>query len=49
MNPVDERFLGLGLRNIFLLWIIIVLLTVGAKVVFTKYPVKGVTEIINTV
>ena len=44
-----EKFLGVGLVNAIGLWFLFVLLTVGAKVIVTKYPVTGLTEIIHSV
>ncbi|EJL42507.1 hypothetical protein PMI08_03158 [Brevibacillus sp. CF112] len=44
---VGDKFLGLGLKRIVGLWAVIILLTVIAKVVFTKHHVKGVSEIIQ--
>lgn len=46
---MGEKFLGMGLKKGVSLWVFIILLTVVAKVVLNKYPIKGVTDIINTV
>lgn len=46
---MEGKFLGLGLKNIVMLWLVFVVLTVMAKTIFTKYPVKGVSEIIQAV
>lgn len=46
---MGEKFLGMGLKKAVALWIFFVLMTVMAKVVFTKYPVKGVSEVIHSV
>lgn len=46
---MEGKFLGLGLKNIVMLWVVMVLLTVMAKTIFAKYPVKGVSEIIHAV
>lgn len=44
-----DKFLGVGLVNALGLWFLFVLLTVGAKVIVTKYPINGLTEIIHSV
>lgn len=42
---MGEKFLGVGLTNVLGIWILCVLLSLVAKVVFTKYEVPGVSEI----
>lgn len=44
-----DKFLGVGLINAFGLWLLFVLLTVGMKVILTKHPIDGVSEIIQAV
>jgi hypothetical protein len=44
-----EKFAGLGFKNIIIVWLLIMVLTVIAKVVLTKHPVKGVSEFVQTV
>lgn len=44
-----NKFLGVGLKSAVALWIFFVIMTVVAKVVFTKYKVAGVSEIIQSV
>ena len=44
-----DKFAGLGLKNILVLWLIFILLTVMAKAILTKHPVPGVTEIVQAV
>lgn len=44
-----DRFLGMGLKNAFALWVFVVIMTVLAKVVLNKYPVPGVTDVVNAV
>lgn len=44
---MDVKFAGIGLKNILVIWMIILILTVLAKVVFTKYPVPGVSEVVQ--
>lgn len=40
---------GVGLTKAVALWIFFIILTVMAKVVLTKYPVKGLSEFIQVV
>lgn len=42
---MDGKFLGLGLKNVVLLFFVFTVLSLIFKVVFTKYPVQGVSEI----
>lgn len=44
-----EKFAGLGLKNLVLVSFFVILMIVMLKVIFTKYPVKGVSEVIHTV
>lgn len=46
---MGDKLAGVGLQNIFILWILLMLMTVAAKVIITKYPVKGLSEIIQAV
>lgn len=46
---MGDKLAGVGLQNIFVLWILLMLMTVAAKVIITKYPVKGLSEIIQAV
>lgn len=43
------KFAGIGLKNILVIWLIIIILTVMAKVIFTKYQVPGVSEVVQAV
>lgn len=45
----DKKFLGIGLKSGISMSLFVILMIVILKVVFNKYPVKGVTEIMNTV
>lgn len=40
-----DKFAGIGLKNIFLIWIVCVIFSVIAKVLLTKYPVEGLTQV----
>jgi hypothetical protein len=46
---MGDKLAGVGLQNIFVLWILLMLMTVAAKVIVTKYPVKGLSEIVQAV
>jgi putative flippase GtrA len=49
MGETVKRFAGVGVVNVVVLWILFILLTVMAKVILAKYPVKGLTEVIQSV
>lgn len=40
---------NLGIRNWLLVGVMAVLFIVVAKVIFTKYPVSGISDVINAV
>lgn len=44
-----SKFLGVGLVNAIGLWFLFVVLTAGAKVISVKYPITGISEIIQAV
>lgn len=44
-----DKFLGVGLKKGISLAIFVMLFIVGMKVIFNKYPVAGVTDIVNAV
>ena len=44
-----DKFAGVGLKNVLIIWLLIMVLTVIAKVVLTKRPVKGLSEFVQTV
>lgn len=44
-----DSFLGMGLRKFVGLGIAIILFIVIVKVAFNKYPIPGVTDIVNVV
>lgn len=46
---MNGKFLGVGLKNAVLLAIFTMLFIVVSKVIFTKYPVKGLSEVIQSV
>ena len=45
---MDGKFLGVGVINAFGLWCLFVLFSVVAKVIVTKYPINGLSEVILT-
>ena len=45
---MDGKFLGVGIMNAFGLWCLFVVFSVVAKVIATKYPIAGVSEVILT-
>lgn len=49
MENITSKFLGVGLVNAIGLWLLFMLLTVGAKVITVKYPIEGISEIIQSV
>jgi hypothetical protein len=46
---VEGKFAGVGMKNLIVLWLIIIMFTVMAKVIFTKYPVPGLSEVVQAV
>lgn len=46
---MGDSFLGLGLKNLIGVAIFVILFIVMLKVITIKHPVKGVTELVQTV
>jgi hypothetical protein len=44
-----DRFAGVGMRNVILIAIMTMILIVMFKVVFNKYQVTGVSDLVNAV
>jgi hypothetical protein len=44
-----ERFAGVGMRNVVLIAIMTMILIVMFKVIFNKYTVTGVSDLVNAV
>lgn len=44
-----DRFAGVGMRNVVLISIITMILIVMFKVVFNKYEVQGVSDMVNAI
>lgn len=45
---MDGKFLGVGVLNAFGLWCLFMVFSVVAKVVFTKYHIDGISEVVLT-
>ena len=41
-----DKFGGVGLKNIFLIWLCCIIFSLMAKVILTKYPVDGLSQIV---
>lgn len=46
---MSGNFLGVGLKKAMALWVFFILMTVAAKVILTKYPVAGLSEVVQAV
>ncbi|HDR7311498.1 TPA: hypothetical protein QCX08_004006 [Bacillus cytotoxicus] len=46
---MEGKFAGIGLKNILAIFFLFIVFIVVAKVIVTKYPVKGLSEVIQTV
>lgn len=42
-----DKFLGVGLKNAFGLWCLFMVFSLIAKVLVTKYPIDGVSEVVR--
>lgn len=42
----DGKFAGVGLGNIFIIWLCCMVFSLAAKVIAAKYPIEGVSEVI---
>lgn len=45
---MGEKFLGVGLPNALGIALLTLLLSVTLKVIFTKYEVDGISEVVRT-
>ena len=45
---MDGKFLGVGIVNAFGLWCLFMVFSIMAKVIFTKYHIDGVSEVVLT-
>lgn len=46
---MDMKFAGMGLGNIIVLWLVLSIITIMAKVLVNKYQPAGLTEVVNTI
>ena len=44
-----DKFAGIGLKNILIIWLICCIFTVMAKVIFIKHEVEGVSDFFRAV
>jgi len=44
-----ERFAGVGMRNVIMISIMTMILIVMFKVIFNKYNVAGVSDMVNAI
>ena len=44
---MDGKFLGVGIVNAFGLWCLFMVFSIMAKVIFTKYEIDGVSDVIR--
>ncbi|CAF1914811.1 MULTISPECIES: hypothetical protein [Bacillus subtilis group] len=44
-----RKFAGVGLKNMIVIGLFTMMLIVVSKVIVTKYPVNGVTQLVNAV
>lgn len=40
-----DKFAGVGLKNVFLIWILCIIFTLMFRVIMVKYPVDGLKEV----
>ena len=45
---MGEKFLGVGLTNALGIALLTMLVSVSLKVIFTKYEIEGVSEVVRT-
>lgn len=43
---MDGKFAGVGLGNIFIIWLCCMVLSVCAKIIAGRYPVPGIAEVV---
>ena len=46
---MGENFLGLGVKKLIGISIFVIIFIVMLKVILTKYPVKGVSDVVQAV
>ena len=45
---MEDKFLGIGLKNALALWFLFLGFSLMAKVIFTRYEISGLSEIVRT-
>lgn len=40
-----DKFAGVGLKNVFLIWILCMIFSLMFKVIMVKYPIEGLKEV----
>lgn len=45
---MGEKFLGVGLPNALGLALLTLLVSVALKIIFTKYEIEGISEVVRT-
>lgn len=43
---MGEKFAGVGLKNIFIIWLVGIIFTLMAKIILVKYPIEGLTPLV---
>lgn len=46
---MEGTFMGVGFRNLLGITLFVILMIVLLKIVFTKHPVKGVSEVVQAI
>jgi len=46
-DNMSEKFLGVGLVNVFGIFLMVTIFSLISKVVLTKYPISGLSEIVQ--
>ena len=39
-----KKFAGVGLGNVFIIWLCCMVFSIAAKIIAARYPVKGLSE-----
>jgi hypothetical protein len=43
----SSKFLGVGLKNLILIWMVLTVFSLMAKVILTKHPIDGFSQVIQ--
>lgn len=49
MDDTIKKFAGVGLKNVVVIGMLTIIMIVVLKVIMSKHPVKGISEVINAV